>query len=138
MDKEFGLTNEGTDGVVKVPAELKDHSKDPTLVSESVKTGLEEAKAGNLLDSPEDFSKFVEKKKRGRPKKVVEEVKPLRQFRCSTCREVISEQAIMKIGAGNDGRYAAFCPFCQRSLGFVDDVMQQKVQDLIKNNPTGK
>lgn len=120
---EFGLTNSGND-VVKVPVE----SKEPTLVPESVQKGLEEAKAGKLLDSPEDFSKFVEKKKRGRPKKVL----PIREFYCATCREAYLEQALMKMPAG-DNRYALFCNVCQKSLGFFQPDVDAKIAKLHKN-----
>jgi hypothetical protein len=125
-EKEFGLTNVGTDGVEQVPVE----SKESTLVPESVNKGLEEAKAGKLLDSPEDFTKYVEKKKRGRPKK---EVKPvLREFRCPTCREVYTELTVMKLGAG-DGRWAIFCPQDQASLGFMHPDVDEKIAKLHKN-----
>jgi hypothetical protein len=125
-EKEFGVVNEG-DAAKLIPVELKDHSKDP-VITELVKEMEKQTGVPTELVAP-----VIEKKKRGRPKKIVEQ--PMRQFRCSTCREVFSEKSIMKIGT-NDGRYAAFCPMCQRSLGFVDEIMQQKVQDLIKNNPT--
>ena len=111
-EKEFGLTNEGTDGVVQVPVE----TKEPTL------------------NTPAP----VEKKKRGRPaKKTVEEEKPEKIWYCSTCRETISDSNVMRIGAG-ENRCAVFCPQCQRSFGFEDKVMHDKVAEFIKNNPTGK
>lgn len=76
------------------------------------------------------------KKKRGRPAKVP--VVAPRQFRCSTCQESFTEDTVMKIGAGDNGRSAIFCPNCQKSLGFLDLVFEQQIADLVKNNPTGK
>jgi len=121
-NKDFGLTNAG-DSVVPVPVELKDHSKDPTLIP-VVK---------------EEVVEPVEKKKRGRPaKKAAEEVKPEKIWYCSTCRETISNKNVMRIGAGDNGRCAVFCPQCTRSFGFEDQVLQDTVAKLIKDNPTGK
>lgn len=114
MSEEFGLTNDGINGVKQVPVELKDHSKDPVLVP------------------------VVEKKKRGRPpKKVAEEVKPIQEWYCSTCREHYSDSSVMKMGAGTN-RYAVFCPTDQKFLNYVDEVVQKTVKDWIDNNPTGK
>lgn len=115
MSEEF-IVGDG-DAAKLVPVELKDHSKDPVI-------------AELKKEAP-----VIEKKKRGRPKKVAE--KPLREFYCSTCREVISELNVMKIGCGPN-RAALFCPQCQRSLGFFQPDLDEKVADLIKNNPTGK
>ena len=67
----------------------------------------------------------------------VEEVPEEREWYCSTCRENISDKNVMKIGAG-DNRWAVFCPQCQRSFGFQDQEVLDKVAELIKNNPTGK
>jgi hypothetical protein len=67
----------------------------------------------------------------------VEEVPEEREWYCSTCRENISDKNVMKIGAG-DNRWAVFCPQCQRSFGFQDQAVIDKVAELIKNNPTGK
>lgn len=118
-DTPFGLTNSG-DNVVQVPVELKDHSKDPILVPVAKNVPL------------------VAKKKRGRPaKKVISEVKPVREWYCSTCREYYTDLTIMKMGAG-DNRYAAFCPNDQKFLSYVDEVMQKTVKDWADNNPTGK
>lgn len=117
-NKDFGLTNEGTDGVVQVPVELKDHSKDPVIVPE-VKVE----------------ATVVEKKKRGRPKKAAK-ADPIREFRCSTCREVYTDLTVMKMGAG-EGRWAIFCPVDQKALGFLSD-LDEKVAKLIRDNPTGK
>lgn len=122
MSEEFGLTNSG-DGVVPVPVELKDHSKDPVLVP---------------VAKEEVVVPPIEKKKRGRPtKKVAEEVKPEKIWYCSTCRETISNSNIMRIGAG-ENRCAVFCPQCQRSFGFEDQAMLDKVAGFIRDNPTGK
>lgn len=56
-------------------------------------------------------------------------------FKCKSCDELITSKNVMKIGAGKD-RYAAFCPFCQRSLGFIDEVFQNRVRHIIETNPT--
>ena len=76
------------------------------------------------------------KKKRGRPAKSVTATP--RQFRCSTCQDSYTEDTVMKIGAGDNGRCALFCPSCAKSLGFLDLVFEQQIADLVKNNPTGK
>lgn len=120
MSEEYGLTNSG-DNVVQVPVETKDHSKDPVLVPE-VKAEIP----------------LVEKKKRGRPsKKVTSEVRPVREWYCSTCREHYSDSSVMKMGAGTN-RYAVFCPTDQKFLNYVDEVVQKTVKDWADNNPTGK
>jgi hypothetical protein len=116
-EKEFGIVNNG-DAAQLIPVELKDHSKDPVIVSE-VK-----------VEAP-----VVEKRKRGRPKKVTVDVKPVREFYCSTCRERFLENSIVKMQAG-DNRYAAFCPGCTKFLSYVDEVMQNTVKGWIENNPT--
>lgn len=133
MSEENFIVNDG-DGAKLVPVE----SKEPTL-------------------APVDTAP---KKKRGRPAKVktvvpvevrestatpsavtesvpVEEEVEEREWYCSTCRENIADKNVMKIGAGDD-RWAVFCPQCQRSFGFLDQAVLDKVADLIKNNPTGK
>jgi len=118
---EFGIVNNG-DQAELVPVILKDHSKDPVIVPE-VK-----------VEAP-----VIEKKKRGRPKKVVtEEVKPLKEWYCSTCRENISDKNVMRIGAGDNGRCAVFCPQCTRSFGFEDQELHDRVAKLVRDNPTGK
>lgn len=131
MSEENFIVNDG-DGAKLVPVE----SKEPTLAP-----------------TPEG------KKKRGRPAKKtlvpvevrtstaepsavtesvpVEDVVAEKEWYCSTCRENISDKNVMKIGAGSD-RWAVFCPQCQRSFGFIDQAVLDKVADLIKNNPTGK
>lgn len=144
MSEEYGLTNAG-DGVVPVPVELKDHSKDPKLTDDQTETLKRRAEhedattkdvIGPMAISPELLSQA--KKKRGRPaKKAAEEVKPEKIWYCSTCRETISDHNVMKIGAGTN-RWAVFCPQCQRSFGFQDQEVLDKVADLVKNNPTGK
>jgi hypothetical protein len=131
MNDEFGLTTSG-DGVVQVPVEKKDHSKDPVLTTQPVS---------------------IPAKKRGRPKKIVtpvtvaapvvkesikEEIKPEKIWYCSTCQETISDHNVMRIGAGDNGRCAVFCPMCQRSFGFEDKDLQDKIAALIKDNSTGK
>ena len=113
---EFGLTNIGEDDVQKVPVEVRD----PAKIENSIVVGN---------DKQETVVEVPAKKKRGRPSK-----KESRSFYCATCRETYSEEAIMKIGAGEE-RYAAFCNICQKSLGFIDQVVQDKVARLIKHNP---
>ncbi|MGH7974754.1 MAG: hypothetical protein ACREBR_04465 [bacterium] len=143
MSEEFGLTNSG-DGIVPVPVE----KKEPTLVKRE-RTALEKEVDAELIakgpNNPDflagDALTVYPKKKRGRPAKQhvgVEstvEVKP--QWRCSTCQEHIDDKNVMKIGAG-DNRWAVFCPYCQKSLGFQDDVLHKTIAKLIKDNPTGK
>lgn len=143
-NKEFGLTTGGAGDIQKVAIELKDHSHDPVLLPEnpSERTELEKevdaeiiakgAAAVDDFDASESIT--VTPKKRGRPAK--KEIVPV-AFPCKSCGEMITDRNIMKIGAGKD-RFAAFCPFCQRSLGFIDEAFQTKVTDLVKNNPTGK
>lgn len=60
-----------------------------------------------------------------------------KEWYCSTCRLNISDKEVMRIGAGTD-RCAVFCPMCQKSFGFQDQAVLDKVAELIKNNPTGK
>jgi hypothetical protein len=127
-EKEFGVVNEG-DAAKLIPVELKDHSKDP-VITELVKEMEKQTGVPTELVAP-----VIEKKKRGRPKK--SEVKPEKIWYCSTCRETISDQNAMRIGAGTN-RYAVFCPQCTRSFGFEDQVMQDTVAKLIRDNPTGK
>ena len=67
----------------------------------------------------------------------VPEIPEEREWYCSTCRENISDKNVMKIGAG-ENRWAVFCPQCQRSFGFQDQLVLDTVADMIKNNPTGK
>ena len=114
MSDEFGLTNVGSDGVVSVPVETKAERIVPEV----------------KLEAP-----VIEKRKRGRPRKVVEEVVPEREWYCSTCRETIADHNAMKIGVGTN-RWAVFCPQCQRSFGFLDQAMLDKVAKLIRDNPT--
>lgn len=123
------IVNEG-DGAKLLPVE----AKEPTIVKE-----IQEAIEKTTGAPAELVTPIVAKKKLGRPKKVVtvhEEV-VVRQFRCSTCQESFDDTAIMRLAAG-ENRYAAFCPNCQKSMGFVDEAFQQKISDLITNNPTGK
>jgi hypothetical protein len=134
MSDEQFIVNEG-DGAKLVPVQ----SKEPTLMSDEdfKKMAEHEAEttkdvAGPLAISPE----LVAKRKRGRPKKVVTEVKPEKIWYCSTCRETISDKNVMRIGAGDNGRNAVFCPQCTRSFGFEQPDVDAKVADLIKNNPT--
>lgn len=120
MSEEQFIIEDGK-GAKLVPVETKDHSKDPVLVPE-VKAEIP----------------LVEKKKRGRPsKKVISEVKPVREWYCSTCREHYSDSSVMKMGAGTN-RYAVFCPNDQKFLSYVDEVVQKTVKDWADNNPTGK
>src|ERR1039458_9716940 len=131
MSNEQFIVNEG-DGAKLVPVQ----AKEPTLMSDEdfKKMAEHEAEttkdvAGPLAISPE----LVAKKKRGRPAKKVDapavEVKkanPERIWYCSTCRETIADHNVMKIGAGTN-RWAVFCPQCQRSFGFLDQAMLDKV-----------
>jgi hypothetical protein len=135
MSDEQFIVNEG-DGAKLVPVQ----AKEPTLMSDEDFKKMAEHEtettkdvAGPLAISPE----LVAKRKRGRPKKVVEVVVPEREWYCSTCRETVIDKNVMKIGAG-DNRWAVFCPMCQRSFGFEDQEMRDRVAKLIKDNPTGK
>jgi hypothetical protein len=140
------IVNDG-DGAKLVPVEAKDYSNDPKLTDEKFKERAEhEAETtkdvvGPMAISPELLAKT--KKKIGRPKKVpgaapVEEKqeKP-KYWYCSTCRENIDDKNVMKIGAGTN-RWAVFCCQCQRSFGFQDQDLHDKVAKLIRDNPTGK
>jgi hypothetical protein len=140
-DKEFGFTNSGTDGIVPIQVE----KKEPTILAEEAHKEQEQ-----VLQKQESSVSVipVEKKKRGRPAKkavqavaVVEEPvseeAPARTWYCSTCKETIEDKFVMKLAAGPE-RWAVFCPTCQRSFGFLDQAVLDKVADLIKNNPTGK
>lgn len=132
-EKEFGLTNSG-DNVVQVPVELKDHSKDPVIAAVPKKKRGRPAK--NAL-TPIEIKPSVTV-----PSAVTESLpevkeKPAKEWYCSSCQETISDKEVMKIGAGTN-RWAVFCPMCQRAFGFEDQDLQDKVADLIKNNPTGK
>ena len=110
-NKDFGLTNEGTDGVIQVPVTLKDHSRDPVIAPE-VK-----------VEAP-----VVEKRKRGRPKKAA----AVREYYCSTCRDRYTDLTVMQMGCG-EGRYAIFCPNCQKALGFNDFAANEKMAKLLKH-----
>lgn len=160
MTRESGYTNDGIDGVKAIPVE----SKEPTLVSTPAEMGKPDARKETLKElvvyDQEININEPPKKKRGRPSKkflelvkeedkieggltaispkLLKEVTPVREWYCSTCREVVNEKTIMKIGTGDSGRYAAFCGMCQRSLGFIQPDLDEKVANLIKNNPTGK
>lgn len=144
MSEEKFIT-EGGNGPELRPVEQKDHSADPKLADEKwlrEKAKIEEETTkgvvGPMACSPEIYKAVKEantKKKAGRPKKKVEE--PARKWRCGTCQEIFEDKHVMKIGAG-DNRYAVFCPYCQKSLGFQDQTVLDTVADLIKNNPTGK
>jgi hypothetical protein len=148
-EKEFGLTNAG-DNVVPVPVELKDHSKDPVLTPpKRERTALEKEVDAEIIakgdKAVDDFDHtqaitVTPKRKRGRPAKQNEpigEVKPEKIWYCSTCQETISDHNVMRIGAG-DNRSAVFCPQCARSFGFEDVELHNKVEQLIRDNPTGK
>lgn len=131
MSEEF-IVNDG-DVAKLVSVELKDHSKDP-VITDLVKEMEKQTGVPTELVTP-----VVEKKKRGRPKKVVtEEVKHLKEWYCSTCRENINDLNVMRIGAGDNGRSAVFCPQCQRSFGFEDQELHDRVAKLVRDNPTGK
>jgi hypothetical protein len=120
MSEEF-IVGDG-DQAKLVPVELKDHSKDPVitdLVKEMEKlTGV----------PPEMLAPVVEKKKRGRPKKVA----AVREYYCSTCREKYDDLTVMKMGCG-ESRFAIFCPNCQKALGFNDAAANEKMAKLLKN-----
>ena len=119
------IVNDG-DQAKLVPVTLKDHSKDP-MITELVKEMEKQTGVPAELVAP-----VVEKKKRGRPKKAA----AIREFYCSTCREVHTELAVMKMPAGDGGRAAIFCPNCQKMLTFLQPDLDSKVEKLIKNNPT--
>lgn len=144
--KEYGFTNAGTDGIVPVQVE----KKEPTILAEEAHKEQEP-----VLQKQESFVVEsvipVEKKKRGRPAKTVttvvtetvpvepiKEIKSEKEWYCSTCRETIGDKNVMRIGAGDNGRCAVFCPQCCKSLGFLDPVVLETVARLIKDNPTGK
>jgi hypothetical protein len=59
-----------------------------------------------------------------------------REWYCATCRETIPDSQVMKMGAGDNGRAAIFCCYCQKSLGFLQPDVDTIVDNLIKNNPT--
>lgn len=136
-EKEFGLTSVGSEGVVKVPV---DAPRERTELEKEVDAEII-AKGKDAVNDFDESSAITvtPKKKRGRPAKKVatEEVAPPKEWYCSTCRENINDKNVMKIGAGLN-RWAVFCPQCQRSFGFQDQSMHDKVADFIKNNPTGK
>jgi hypothetical protein len=149
------------DGPKLVPVE----AKEPTLVSDEQLKRLKrraehEAETtkdvvGPMVISPELLAKMKKKRPYNRKPKVipvevktsatepsavtesvpVEEAPVEREWYCSTCRENISDKDVMRIGAG-DNRSAIFCPNCQRSFGFQDKVVADKIAELIKNNPT--
>jgi len=108
-EEQFGIVGDG-DQAKLVPVVLKDHSKDP-VISELGK------------EVP-----VVEKKKRGRPKKAA----AIREYYCSTCRDRYTDLTVMQMGCG-EGRYAIFCPNCQKALGFNDFAADEKMAKLLKN-----
>lgn len=143
MNDEKFLVNDGN-SVKEVPVE----SKEATLTSTPAETGkpsrertaLEEEVDAEIIAKDkaalEDFDEtqaivVPAKRKRGRPTKQV-----VREFNCATCRERISELNAMKIGAG-DNRYAIFCPYCQKSMGFIDVAAEQKL-DALHRHPNSK
>jgi len=132
---------EGGNGPELKPVEVKDHSADPKLTTEQEERLRRQAAhedattkdvIGPMAISPE---LLAQAKKRGRPKKKVEQ--PARNWRCGTCQEIFDDKQVMKIGAG-ENRYAVFCPYCQKSLGFQDQAVLDTVAELIKNNPNFK
>ena len=133
MSGEQFIVNEG-DGAKLIPVE----SKESTLAVEAQKLHDKIVKNQELFASTPVIP--VEKKKRGRPSKktVTEEVKPEKIWYCSTCRETISDKNVMRIGAGDNGRCAVFCPQCTRSFGFEDQEAANIVAAWVKDNPTGK
>lgn len=163
MSEEFGFTNVGDSGVQPIKVEKKeptlskmsddrvkelaaaeDAVPEITVVSPTLRSELEKEVDAEIIakgaDAVNDFDAsqaiVVTPKKKRRAAKKEAELVPV-SFPCKSCGEMITDRNVMKIGAGTD-RYAVFCPFCQRSLGFIDEVFQQKVLDLATNNPTGK
>ncbi len=160
MSDEQFIVNEGN-GAKLVPVE----AKEPTLMSDAKLKEMAEHEAettknvtGPLAISPELLAKAKKKRPYNRKPKTLtpvevrtstaepsavtesvpeQEVPEEREWYCSTCRENISDKNVMKIGAG-DNRWAVFCPQCQRSFGFQDQAVIDKVAEFIKNNPTGK
>jgi len=127
MSEENFIVNDG-DGAKLVPVE----SKEPTLAPKKkrgrpAKNTLTPVEVRTSTAEPSAVTESVP----------VEDVVAEREWYCSTCRENIADKNVMRIGAGTD-RWAVFCPQCQRSFGFVDQVVLDKVAELIKNNPTGK
>jgi hypothetical protein len=141
-DKEFGLTNEGTEGIKQIFVE----TKEPTLVSTPSEVGKDEVK--KLTEEIEKQTGVTEelvapeKRKRGRPRKVqvgldlaapgTDKVVVSRDFYCATCRERFTETSVMKMGAGT-ARYAAFCPACTKFLSYVDEVAEKTIEQLQKH-----
>jgi len=128
MSEENFIVNDG-DGAKLVPVE----SKEPTLNPAPKKKRGRPAK--NI--TPVEVRTSTAEPSAVTESVPVEDVVAEREWYCSTCRENISDKNVMKIGAG-DNRFAVFCPQCQRSFGFQDQEVLDKVAFLIKNNPTGK
>ncbi len=132
MSEENFIVNDGNDAKL-VPVE----SKEPTL-----KPAPEAKKKRPYNRKPKTLAPVEIKTSIAEPSAVTEsvpteDVVAEREWYCSTCRENIADKNVMKIGAGSD-RWAVFCPQCQRSFGFLDQAVVDKVAELIKNNPTGK
>jgi hypothetical protein len=133
MSEENAIVNDG-DGAKLVPVEAKEctltpapEAKKKRPYNRKPKTGLTPVEVRTSTAEPSAVTESVP----------VEDVVAEREWYCSTCRENISDKNVMKIGAGTD-RWAVFCPQCQRSFGFIDQAVLDKVAELIKNNPTGK
>lgn len=95
------------------------------------------------LEKTVDQEPIVPKKKRPYNRKVKPVVAPViiepiekREWYCATCRETFSDNKVMKLGAGDNGRFAIFCPDCQKFLNYVDEVVQKTIKNWIQNNPT--
>ena len=133
--EDNAIINDG-DQAKLVPVTLKDHSKDPVLETKRERTALEKEADAEIIAE----TCCAPKRKRGRPKKAATkvEIKPLKEWYCSTCRENINDLNVMRIGAGDNGRSAVFCPQCQRSFGFEDQEFHDRVAKLVRDNPTGK
>lgn len=137
MSDEKFVVNDG-DGAKLVPVE----SKEPTLapVAETPKKKRKYNRKAKTTVAPVEVRTSVAEPSavtESVPVEVVEDVVAEKEWYCSTCRENISDRNVMKIGAG-ENRWAVFCPQCQRSFGFQDQAVIDKVAELIKNNPTGK
>lgn len=132
MSEENFIVNDG-DGAKLVPVEAKEPTLAPVVPAPKKKRG----RPAKAVIAPVEVRTST-----AEPSAVTESVpvsEPVveREWYCSTCRENFSDKEAMKMGAG-DNRFAVFCPQCQRSLGFQDQVMLDTVAALIKNNPTGK
>lgn len=130
MSEENFIVNDGNEAKL-VPVE----AKEPTLAPAAPKK--KRGRPAKKTLAPVEVRTSIAEPSAVTESVPVEDVVAEREWYCSTCRENIADRNVMKIGAGND-RWAVFCPQCQRSFGFLDQAVVDKVAELIKNNPTGK